>query len=278
MSNYLHPNEYLPHAPDGSGEQVKINHADCPAGEDTKQRLYIKRCDDGITILAYCHHCGGRGKYNTFATANIATAKTRFNGSRSVRTKSIHYPSGVIKDTSRWPSAARAWLYRYGITNEEIKDYGIFYNPSLLRVGIPVFGSIGLVALQYRRIFDEPQDMGPKYTTVTTDNVPLYHSRGSATGSTVVICEDAISAIKCGRILPAVALIGVFLNESHVKELVDNYDRFLIFLDDDNTTVRMQQLILKNRLDVFGEAKIVHTDRDPKAYSEEELRRILICT
>ena len=41
------------------GEQVHINHEDCPAGTDTKKRLYIKRTDKGF--VAYCHHCQGVG-------------------------------------------------------------------------------------------------------------------------------------------------------------------------------------------------------------------------
>lgn len=41
------------------GEQVHINHKGCPAGTDTKKRLYIKRTDKGW--VAYCHHCSGVG-------------------------------------------------------------------------------------------------------------------------------------------------------------------------------------------------------------------------
>ena len=41
------------------GEQVKVNHKNCSAGEDTKKRLYIKKVYGGA--LAYCHHCTGVG-------------------------------------------------------------------------------------------------------------------------------------------------------------------------------------------------------------------------
>lgn len=43
-----------------SGETDHINHDDCPAGEDTKGRLYVTKTDNGM-LLAYCHHCGGKG-------------------------------------------------------------------------------------------------------------------------------------------------------------------------------------------------------------------------
>ena len=38
------------------GETVRINHADCEAGEDTRRRLYITMKPD--ILLGYCHNCG----------------------------------------------------------------------------------------------------------------------------------------------------------------------------------------------------------------------------
>ena len=40
-------------------EQIHVNHVSCPAGEDRKKRLYLKRTDDAY--LGYCHHCGQKG-------------------------------------------------------------------------------------------------------------------------------------------------------------------------------------------------------------------------
>jgi len=56
---------------------------------------------------------------------------------------------------------------------------------------------------------------------------------------------------------------------------VSGYEEYVIFLDDDNADVRRQELILKNRLDVFGKARIIHTDKDPKEYTDQELKEIL---
>lgn len=43
-----------------SGDQIRANHNGCVAGEDKKQRLYVKK--DGKAFLYYCHHCG-QGAY-----------------------------------------------------------------------------------------------------------------------------------------------------------------------------------------------------------------------
>ena len=40
------------------GETVRYNHTDCPAGEDTRRRLYLTRPHaDPTWVLGYCHNC-----------------------------------------------------------------------------------------------------------------------------------------------------------------------------------------------------------------------------
>ena len=41
------------------GQQKNFNHIDCPAGTDTRGRLYVKRVSGGI--LGYCHNCQEAG-------------------------------------------------------------------------------------------------------------------------------------------------------------------------------------------------------------------------
>lgn len=43
------------------GQQIHVNHINCPAGSDTKKRLYLKRAKDGAVVLGYCHHCSTKG-------------------------------------------------------------------------------------------------------------------------------------------------------------------------------------------------------------------------
>ena len=50
------------------GKQIRINHTKCPAGEDTKERLYVKR--DYNRILAYCHNCTGWGLIKRTSTSS----------------------------------------------------------------------------------------------------------------------------------------------------------------------------------------------------------------
>ena len=36
------------------GQQIRTDHQNCPAGTDSRQRLYLKNVDG--KILGYCHH------------------------------------------------------------------------------------------------------------------------------------------------------------------------------------------------------------------------------
>jgi hypothetical protein len=50
------------------------------------------------------------------------------------------------------------------------------------------------------------------------------------------------------------------------------YNDFIVFLDDDNAQVKKQQVVLKNRLESFGNVCIIHSGGiDPKEMSDKEL-------
>lgn len=44
------------------GNTLRFDHIGCPAGEDTRGRLYVKRTSDNFWV-AYCHNCGSPGWY-----------------------------------------------------------------------------------------------------------------------------------------------------------------------------------------------------------------------
>jgi hypothetical protein len=46
----------------------------------------------------------------------------------------------------------------------------------------------------------------------------------------------------------------------------------LIWLDNDNATVKIHQAKIKQRLDLFGECVIIKSPKNPKAYTDEEIK------
>ena len=266
---YLSKEEYLPFAPDEYGKQIHINHERCEAGTDTKKRLYIRRLEDG-SVISYCHHCCKSGRHSEakFRSLEAIKGRTSYTDSGS---SIISLPSDYETSVSAWPAKARAWVYRYGITDEEITKYGIGYTPREKRIVLPSWENGELLGFQTRKIFEE--DTGPKYTT--------YHNKKNfvwkdLTGSsTLVICEDVLSAIKLHRYYASMALLSTHLHKCNYHYLF-NYTSILIYLDNNNPEVKLKALSMKKELEMYGSlVKIISIEKDPKQLSNEELRNLI---
>lgn len=77
VNDYIPFDDFVHYGEDlTSGEQIHVNHDKCPAGLDTKRRLYIKRTEDDRYILAYCHNCSLSGRYSIkYGAVKSATTK-----------------------------------------------------------------------------------------------------------------------------------------------------------------------------------------------------------
>ncbi len=285
--SWLQQKEYVPYAPEDIGT---INKHHCKDGKDN-DKLFITRCKDGYTILAYCHHCGKRGRFDTLKHSTIQQIKSivKINkhsskGSKGFRhSSSYRLPADYQQDYTAWGRGAYVWLKRYGITDEEISRNRIGYSETYGRVVLPMFGKEGLDFMVMRRVNSLDTD-SPKYLTYTNVEHTVYIPQRLCTPAgvitnSVVLTEDVLSAIKVARYVPSVALLGTSINIGALEYLVGSYNNVIIFMDDDNLTVRKKQLDIKNRLGPFMDSvRIVHSNGiDPKEMGDEELKDILLC-
>lgn len=270
------------------GDERNFNHIHCPAGTDTKRRLYIKRVSHGY--LFYCHHCGLRGRYRERFSAIKSLAKTGGLSKRptgcsitavhgaSGPTKSKRYciPEGASKRLSDWPVEARKWVLQYGITKEEVELYGICYAPTARRVVLPLYDGSDLASYQTRRIY--VGDEKPKYITYRNYDCIGYFANRGARNNICVLVEDYLSAVKVSRQADCYYLQGTTISTAMACWILrQGYKQAFVWLDDDNRTVKKNQIVLKNTLDLFiPKVEIVHTSGvDPKAHTDEEIKRIL---
>lgn len=261
-------------------EQINVNHINCPAGADRKKRLYVRKRDGGL--IFWCHHCQSAG--------GKAGQKRYIKDRSDVQTTwTLRLPYDFEPDPDKWPVTARHWLSQYEIRGEEIQRYGIGYSDNTSRVILPVRRGTELTAYQSRRIME--WDQGPKYLTDKhkSTRFPLFlgtNGVGTLTPPapgrpdhrrTVVMTEDILSAIKVGRVLPAVSLLGVHLSDCNMYDLIAaGYRRFVVWLDDDNYEVRKQQRKIHKRLSNFGECILItNVGRDPKELITQEIRNVL---
>jgi hypothetical protein len=67
----------------------------------------------------------------------------------------------------------------------------------------------------------------------------------------VVVCEDVLSSIRASKVLSSFALCGTELTSHARAELIDNYDTFYLWLDNDNRQVKLKQLKIKDELSLL---------------------------
>lgn len=280
----LHRSEYVELAPEQPG-QVHVNHEDCSAGLDTKKRLYIRRLEDGNTIVAYCHHCGksGRATLSRVARRKRQADTSNSNGETSADnndthkgTETVRLPTDFDTGVSGWPAKARAWLYQFYLTDEDIKRGNIGWSDSLGRLVLPVFGPDGVAFYQTRRVLDE--DTKPKY--LTYGDVRSVPHRIDATGgrnSWVVLVEDTVSGLRVSHYHDTLVLHGTELSYAHIKCLLTNkYNHCMIYLDNDNPIVNDKALAMHKKLSrVIDDVVLITEVGDPKRKSNKELERVL---
>jgi hypothetical protein len=241
--------DYIEHAPTEVGEQVAIDHVNCPAGTDMRGRLYIKRASEEL-VLAYCHNCADKGYY-VCGYSNVASYRNK-EGKAAPEIKSIKFPDGLVQTLASWPWEAISWAQKY-LTHPDIRDMGLFYWPRQRRVLIP-FGSRenpGVCGYQTRKVF--PDDPLPKYLSYlyfeldpkrSRFYIP-YYSGGvvAPTKDTIVICEDMISAYKLyvAGYDPYCLCGGHFdINEFYrdQQRLLPDTKKITVWLDNDNREIR----------------------------------------
>lgn len=251
----------------GDGEQININHPNCPAGRDTKKRLYVKNKDG--TLLGWCHHCrsgGGKGGGNRRHIRDRQSV---------VQTWDIKLPYDMTWEQN---VGGLAWLNKYGITPVERKIYNIGWSDSLSRVILPVYdGESELVAWQQRRIMNH--DTMPKYLTDKRKDVkfPMFLGTKLRDGDTVVLTEDILSAIVIGRQCAAISLLGTNLTERNRDRLLARaYSKVIVWLDDDNPDVKKAQRKIRRQLESFVDVEVITGhDVDPKEMTDEQIKTIL---
>ena len=260
--------EFVDLAPDDLGASVRVNHddGDCSGSSNS---LKIERKYDG-SISAYCFRCGKRGFYSDGfsrikayrAKAGDATAQPNSAGDKYKR------PRDTSKITSEWPAYAINWIKQWGITNDEILEHGIGYSAYFDRIIIDIRWLGDYHGYASRAV--NPTDNRPKWL-MFSDSTPFYTKTIKGEGKTLVLVEDIISAIRISRELDCIALLTTTISSETLAN-VAHYSKFIVWLDDDNRQVKLNQLKLYKRLSTFGECKVIHST-DPKRMTDESIRK-----
>lgn len=257
-----------------------VRYGKCPfCGSVARKGFVVTRTPNGF--VCWCHGChksyaiGGKTPplKDCLRTANELKAKMtwslRKHGKPSEQPRDVEKQQTVVElpfdATNEIPTRGVVWLRRYGITQQEVRKYGICYSPFYQRVILPVRNAAGrLLYWQGRYIGYDPNK--PKYYNISTNRNKVWFDTGGDY-KTVVLVEDILSAIAIARTeqVRAIALLGSNIDDQLILKLRTEGKQVCVWLDLDK---RCESYVFSRRLDVFGiRAKTIVTTLDPKCYS-----------
>ncbi|MCI0556978.1 MAG: hypothetical protein MN733_00665 [Nitrososphaera sp.] len=247
------------HIPQYVGAVRVVHEGNCYDESLSKSRsLKIERRSDG-TITAMCFRCGARyfGRDRSY---------TPLVPGRAPATQSAA-PGGATYDLATWPSAARTWLRKARLTQQHCDRYKIGYVDAV-GVTIPEPGGSGYLVRPFN-------NGNSKYLVRGGMADFIAPPQEARRGPTAVLVEDCLSAIRvadCGA--TGVALLGTYLKDE-TKEKVLGYERLVLWLDDDNPTVRGIQARLGATLRQFAPTYVVRGRQEPKNIPGRDILYVL---
>lgn len=262
----------LANAPSVMGEQVHVNHVGCSAGEDKKQRLYVKRTPKGI--VAYCHHCAEAGFASDGKSGDrMATWLT------DPETPSLSFtPTPILADLS---IEARAWLLEHYCDTSYFGFSGVHrkHNQIALTLRNPETDVIGY---QVRNLLPSAT---PKYITSYIHN---GHKGDSAwfhygLNKTLVITEDYLSAYRVCQdthgSVSSLALLRTTITDRALLQIYEiGFKNIVIWLDPDEAgrkgTIKAQKE-LKHFLSTDTSIQFIDIGKEPKECTVDELTSML---
>lgn len=207
------------------GQRIRLEHS-CGDG----RTLIVSRDNKGVS--AYCFRCHAKGWIpDERSLAERIQALSQAQEWDQVAADSLELPGPGKFDTWDWPDEALLWLFKAGFSRDEIKALGLYWNPRMQRVILPVRNMDGKVIYWQGRGFDKDR---PKAINPTVNREGLVAQYGSGTDC-VALTEDILSAAKVGGVegASAWALLGTVLSYSTALSLAELGRPVLLMLDDD---------------------------------------------
>lgn len=198
----------------------------------------------------HCFGCGYHKRKNTLARVK------RLNALDELKLEDV---SNGITLSKTLAIDAKKWLLGYGLTEEEMQQFSYDYENDVLYLFFSASYRVG-------RVF--ATDTKTRYTSKGKKPVLTYGN-----GSTCVLVEDIISAIKVGRQFTAIPMLGAKPTEEIIQAL-HSYDEVVLWGDADKMR---ENIVVRNKLSerLGKQVKLCFTSLDPKCYSDIEVKNTL---
>ena len=250
--------------------------SDCPHCNDSRSRFYQRDTPTGT--LQYCHNCGYK---NFIPTKNRTPSQTVEFIKRYVVGDE---ENNLVKDiklpfdfSPSLPTPAKLWLKKYGIRDDEIQMFGFGWSERAQRLILPVFSGEELIYYQ-GRTFKEITKDNPKYRNLRKSGARNKFFFRGWDGKTKIdrlcIVEDILSAVKVGRHVPSLALLGSYF-PVELNPLYRLCSSVYIWLDQDKYLTAIKEATKINNL--YGiPVRVVSTTYDPKENSDGQITELIL--
>lgn len=182
-------------------------------------------------------------------------------------TAALTLPEPRQPDPQQWPAHARVWLYKAGLSNDDIETLGFYYCARTERVVMPLYQHGKLVYWQARGFKKEHA----KYINPIVSRDSLVSNHGS--GPTLVLTEDILSAHKVGKVTQAWAIMGTSISDGVAALIASQNKPVLIMLDPDAAGVRARGKLYKQLSSIGVQCRVLRPNKDPKLLTIEEIRQ-----
>lgn len=176
------------------------------------------------------------------------------------------------------PAAAWKWLLQYGLSYQYWKPY-TGYSPKeerlVLTVGNPIAFSIGRYVGSPTATDRNGRPMRKWF--LWGDRNRHVEVLGKQTqGKCLVLVEDLISAHKVGQLTTTIPLFGTAINDVVVNHINSELnDRPVVLWLDADQYGLLQKKVTKLQTFLKWPVKYIHTPKDPKEYSLDEISTLL---
>jgi len=236
-----------------------VRHEPCPK---CGSRDNLGVWDDGHK---YCFGC----RYYVPPDDNISSLKKRFTVENNYN---VVDGIDVSNYTILIPQKALEWLFKYGITKEEITHFRICWNPSKDSLVFPIIDGDGKVIVTNERYFgDSPLEQ--KYRTYGHKNHKQLFINNPLHPRTLVMVEDFVSAIRVSRFVCAMPLLGSTMPVEALRWATGRYKKLRVWLDMDKASQSLGEAAKASQY--IPDCRSIITDLDPKEYSNNRILTIL---
>ncbi|CAB4133019.1 hypothetical protein UFOVP249_75, partial [uncultured Caudovirales phage] len=196
--------------------------------------------------------------------------------------------NGQIKESAAGPQLpddasivlgipAIQWLERYSIPLVVCAKVGGFrWSPSWEQLLMPFYDEEGNLCCIQAKNFNPQRASKAKYynTGEKSDSRTIYKMVHGGDNSTLVLTEDAVSALKVSLVTDAKPLLGTSIPREQIAAFKGPYSRLVVWLDADKW--REGRAIADAAKFLGLSTKTILTDKDPKEYSIEQIKEFLL--